>query len=277
MDNFRGGDNHLGGEIGGIQIFHNPLGHHLGRTLPGNHRLQGAIRVIFMGIEAGHIHALDFGHFPKELLLAPRLPLGFLIEGDNFHGAVLSLAGGEEVDKLRQRFRIKGADATGKHHIVQPLTLGAVDGHAGQPEHIDNVGIGHFIADGKGNHVEILHRLLTFQRPQRQLLVTHFFLHVAPGRKHPLAPHALHLVHNAVQNPHSHIGHTDFIGIREAERHPDIHFLAVFLNFSPLAAGVTRRFLHRREDSFDLFGHRLTSWNIMSLLYYRFFLIASSF
>ena len=89
-------------------------------------------------------------------------------------------------------------------------------------------------------------------------MLSHPRLHVAPGGKHPLTPDALHLIHDTVENPHTHIGHTDLIGIREAEGHSDIHFPFVLFHLSPLTANISGRLLHLGQDSVFDIGHRET-------------------
>lgn len=135
----------------------------------------------------------------------------------------------------------------------------AVDGYTRQIQHIHNIGIGHLIANGEGDHVKITDGVLALQCPQRQTMAAHLGLHIPPGGEDPLAPYAVHAVHHTVKDPHAHIGHTDLIGIREAKRHPDIHHLFILLYLPPFAAGIAGRLLHRGEYPLFQFGHRFTS------------------
>ena len=89
-----------------------------------------------------------------------------------------------------------------------------MDGDSCQIHHIQHIGVCHLIADGKGDHVKILYGILAFQRPKRQIVGTHSLLHISPGGEDTLTPDAFHLVHHAVEDPHTHVGHTDLIGIR---------------------------------------------------------------
>ena len=259
VDDFRGGNDHSGGEIGGIQILDDSLGDHRRCALTDLHGGKGAVRVILRGIEARHIDAIDLGHLPEEFLLAPSGILRFLIKGNDFHSDVFSLADGEKVDEIRQGLRVEGTNATGKNHVFQTVTIFGMQGDTSQIQHIENIGIGHLIADGEGDHVKIRHRVLAFQSPQGQMVFAHLLLHIPPRGKHPLAPHPVHSVHHTVENPHSHIGHADLIGIREAERHPDVHILFVLLHRAPFAAGISGRLLNGGQDSVFQVGHRYTS------------------
>ena len=86
-------------------------------------------------------------------------------------------------------------------------------------------------------------------------MASHLLLHVPPGGKDPLAPDAIHPVHNTVQDPHPHVGHTNLIRVREAERHPDVHFVLIFYDLSVFPAYVTGRLLHLPQDPLQLLCH----------------------
>jgi hypothetical protein len=85
--------------------------------------------------------------------------------GNDLNGDIFALTKREEVDVIRQRFGIVGADTAGKYNVLQIMTVLAVQRDSRQIHHIQNVGISHFVADGKGDHIEILDRILAFQRP----------------------------------------------------------------------------------------------------------------
>ena len=249
VDNLRGGYNHLCWEISLVQVFHNPLGNGLRSSLQGDDRGKCAIGIVFMPVEAGDIDTGNFRHSVKEPVLVPALRLGLIVQRDNLYRDFLSFSQREKVYKLCQRLRIKGADAPRKDHVFQILPVFCPERNPRQVQHIQHIGIGHFIADGKGNHVKILHRVLTFQRPQRQILLPHYFLHIRPRCKYPFAPDAFHLVHHTIENPHSHIGHADLIGIREAKGNPHPDILQVLLHLAPFSAGIPGRLLNRQENS----------------------------
>ena len=166
-----------------------------------------------------------------------------------FAGGVCTFAQREKVYKVSQRLRVKGADTAGKDHVVQAEAVFGIERHTGQIQHVHNIGIAHLIADGKGNHVKILDRVLAFQRPQGERMPAHGFFHICPGGKYPLAPDTVHLVHDTVEDPHTHIGHADLIGIREAVGHPYPDLGLVFLNFVIFTAGISGGFLHSRQNT----------------------------
>ena len=203
MDDLRGGDDHFCREIGIVQVFDNAFGHPLGRTIQRHDGGQSAVGVVFVAVEAGNVYAGDFRHFMEKGVLAPSFSLCPVVELQNLHGDVLALAQGKKVDKVCQRLRIKCADASGEHDIFQSLPVFGAKGDARQVQHIQDVGVRHFVANGKGDHVKLPDGGLAFQRPQGQGVVPHGLLHVSPGGEHALAPHAVHPVHDAVEDTHS--------------------------------------------------------------------------
>ena len=203
MDNFGGGNDHFRGEISIVQVFDDALGHSPGRTLQRHDGGKGSVIVIFVAIKAGNVHAGNFCHFMEEGILAPALGLCPVVELQDLHGDVLALAQREKVDKIRQRLRVEGTDAPGEHDVFQPIPVFGAEGDARKVQHIQYIGVRHFVADGKGNHVELPDGSLAFQRPQGQSVVPHGLLHVPPGGEHALAPDTIHLVHNAVEDTHS--------------------------------------------------------------------------
>ena len=266
MNDFRRRNQHFGWKIGMIQILNDPLDHSF-RSFPiGDHFRQVAFRIVYRRVEARHIYPRNLGNIPQETILRPALHLCAAIDVQNFHGAFLTLAQGEKVHKVRQRFRVKGTHASGKYHILQSRSLAAVQRYPGKAQHIQHIGICHLIADGKSDHVKILHRVLTLQRPKRNLFPPHDFFHIAPRGKYPLTPHILLRIHHTVKDPHSQVGHTDLISVREAECHANANILFFFLDLSPLSAGIPCRFLNGREKSLLSICHDFTSLAVLPFI-----------
>ena len=251
MDNLRRGDDLFCREVGLVHVLDNPLGHGFRRAVQRNDLLQSAVISIDVVIEGGHIDPRDLRSFPQELGLVPARLLGPVVELEDFDGALLSLAEGEEVDKVGQRLRIVHTGAAGKDEVFEARPVRRSQGHPGQLQHMEDVGVAHLIADGEGDQVEVLHRVVALQRPKWQTVGLHSLLHVAPGREDPLAPDLGHFVHHAVENPHPHVGHADLVGVREAEGHPDPDVRLVLDDLVIFAAHISRRFLHGGQDSFQ--------------------------
>ena len=220
VDDLRIGDDRLRRIVRLVQIPHNALDHPLRRAVQGFNGLEPSIRAIVMAVKRRHIDAGNLHHFMEKARLVPPFALGLAVEVENLRRHLLPFSQREKVDKVRQRFRVHSADAAGKHQPLQTRAIPAQKRHPGQVQHIENIGIAHLIADAEGDKVEVLHRVAALQGIERNLVLAHGRLHVPPGRKDSLAPHAVHVVHDAIENAHADVGHADFIGVREAEGNP---------------------------------------------------------
>ena len=125
-------------------------------------------------------------------------------------------------------------------------------------KHIQHGGIGHLIADGEAQHIELRHRVAALQGIQGDAGLEHLLPHIAPGGEYPLAPHAGHLVDDPVQDAHTDVGHPDLISIREAEGHAQVHFRFVLDDLIVFPAGVPCGFLHPWQDAFQSFIHSVS-------------------
>ena len=92
----------------------------------------------------------------------------------------------------------------------------------------------------------------------------HGLLHVPPGGEDPLAPHALHPVHHTIEDAHTHVGHTDLIGVREGKGHPHPNLGRILLHLAPFPAGVPGGLLNGQQEPF--FQLRHTVYTSLSFL-----------
>ena len=267
MDDLGRRHNGLDGPIGIIQILNDPLCNHLGRSLTGSDSTQGAIFIISRCIERRYVHTGNFRNFQKELLFCPIFSLCTIVQSHDLHGALFTLTQREKVNIIRQRLGIIGTNTTGKNNIMQAMTIFGMQRHARKVQHVQNIGIAHFVTNGKSDHIKFFYRATAFQCPQGQIILAHSRFHIAPGRKNALTPDTVHLIHYAIEDPHAQIGHTDLIGIREAERNIDPNRIRIFLYFIKFTAGITGRFLHRWQHSVEQIRHRITSKTVIGLLY----------
>ena len=58
-----------------------------------------------------------------------------------------------------------------------------------------------------------------------------------------------------VQNAQTHIGHSDFISIREAKSNSDVNFIQGLYDLIKLPACISCRFLYQRENALDDIFH----------------------
>ena len=193
------------------------------------------------------------------MFLRPAFSLCAIIQGDNLDSAVFTFAKREKVEEVCQRLGIKGADTSGKDDVFQTVAVFGMERDAGQIHHVQHIGISHFIADGEGDHIEILHRGLAFQCPQGEIVGAHCLLHITPGCEDTFTPDTVHLVHHTVQDAHAKVGHTNLVGVGEAECHTDTHVRKIFFDLIKFTAGIACRFLHSRQDSLYQFSHSFSS------------------
>ena len=126
------------------------------------------------------------------------------------------------------------------HDVVQLRPVFAAQGDARQLQHIQHVSVAQLILQRKADEVEIADRVAAFQGIEGDVLPAHFLLHVPPGGIAALAPEAVHLVHQAVQDPAAQVGHTDLIGVRKAQGISGVHRPPILYNgviFSPPCSG----------------------------------------
>ena len=135
---------------------------------------------------------------------------------------LLALADLGNVNKIRDRLAVEHRRAARDDERGQLRALARVERHTRQIEHIQYGGKRHLVADGKGDDVKIADGIAGLERVERQAGTAHLLLHVAPGSENALAPNAVHVIHNAVENPHTKVRHADLIGVRKAEGHAGI-------------------------------------------------------
>jgi integrase len=86
----------------------------------------------------------------------------------------------------------------------------------------------HLILDGKAQKIKVLHRILGFQRKQRDMLLPHHLIEVRPRREQTLTPDILPPVKHGIQDLHAKVGHTDFVYVRKAHGKPNVHKGRIF-------------------------------------------------
>ena len=142
---------------------------------------------------------------------------------DELNVHLLALAEHSQVNEVGNGLAVEHRRAARDDERGQLRALARVERHTRQIEHIQYGGKRHLVADGKGDDVKIADGIAGLERVERQAGTAHLLLHVAPGSENALAPNAVHVIHNAVENPHTKVRHADLIGVRKAEGHAGIH------------------------------------------------------
>ena len=201
MDDLSGGHDGIRGEIGLVHILNDPFGNSNRRPIQGNDFLNGSVIVVGMLIERRNIHSGNFGDFLQKFTPCHSLPLCAAIAFNDLYIHVLAFTDDTEIQKICHWFGVVNTGASCKNHMLQRISpVLCLQRNMTQFQHVQHIGVCHFIADGECDQVKILHGVMAFQRPDGKIMLTHFLLHIAPGCKHPLTPYTLHIVHNAIEN-----------------------------------------------------------------------------
>ena len=111
-------------------------------------------------------------------------------------------------------------------------------------QHGQNVGVGKLVLQRKAHRIKSGQRVLALHGVKGQIQPLHFGLHIQPRHERALAPPVFVAVEQLVQDLFAEEGHAHLVGIREAERKPDIHLFLLFIYAARLAARITARLLH---------------------------------
>ena len=256
MHNLRGRHNRLCRIVRRVKILHNPFGHTRRRPRLRHDGCKRPIVLIRMRIKRRHIDSRDFRDLTQEGLLVRTALLCRTVACENLRRDVLALANGEKINEISKRLRIDRADAARKHHVLQPMPILRQERHMRKLQHVEHARVAHLIAQRERNQVKILHRIVAFQRKKWDIILPQLLLHVAPGRKHTLTPHAGHFIHHAIKNPHADIRHPDLIRVRKTERNTQIDILFIFDDLIIFSTHIARRLLHGLQDPMDLICHK---------------------
>ena len=250
VDRVAVGHNGMGGEIQGVQILLRPFVHHfrcrgLQRFLPGD----GTVRPVGDFIEGRDVDSLDPGHPAQESQPSSRFPFPFPVpvQEGHFLDDPFPVPQHAEIQEIRQGFAVEHAASPGTDkRIVQGPVFGQ-NGDAAQVQHVQDVGIGHFIEQGKAQQVEILQGPGVFQAGEHQSPFPHFGFHVHPGGEGPFRRHPGELVEDFIKDFEAQVAHADFIGIREGQTEGYFRFLFGFDDAAEFHAGITGGLFHSTE------------------------------
>ena len=125
-------------------------------------------------------------------------------------------------------------------------------------QHLHHCGVAQLVLHCERDHIEFTHRIAAFVRKQRYPALLHLRRHIRPRRIHAFTPDLRDFVENAAEDPHTEVGHTDLVYVREAERDTHFHLLWILKNAACLAAGISPRFFDRGDEALYIFSHLLS-------------------
>ena len=207
-----------------------------------------AVREIRYVVEARHVG--DRREPQQQAVPATGLP-GLLpaadLIGDREHG-LLAVADNHRVQEIGDGFRVERRVAAGNDQGVSHGPFGRKEGDAGQVEHGQEVRIGHLGGEADAEHVEGADRPVRVHRELGHAMLAHEGFEVRPDGVGALGQHALALVQHLVEDLDALVGQPDLVGVRVAQRPPDVGAVPVLDDRAHLAADVLDRLAHARQQ-----------------------------
>ena len=160
----------------------------------------------------------------------------------------LSLADVEQIKEVSHRLGIVGARSAADHQRIVLASLGGAERNFCQIQHVQHVGVAHLVLQGKAEEIKAIQGILALQGNQGQIVLFHLLLHIHPRIKGSLAPNVGVLIQRAVKQAHAQIGHTDLIGVGEAEGKTRLHLGFIFDHLSVFSAGIASGLGDRFEN-----------------------------
>ena len=195
-------------------------------------------------IETGDIHAWKFCGPAQKLDSVKSLLPAFLVQIQKITVSCLSFSNIENIKKISQGFRIVGTwTAPDNYRTVFP-PVSCIDGNLGQIQHLEHIGVTHFILQRDSQKIELFHRILRFQRKQRDMLLSHDSIQIYPWRIDSLAPYIPHGIEHIVQDLDPKMRHADFIHIRKTHGKAHRHFGRIFHDRVIFAAYIPDRLFY---------------------------------
>ena len=210
----------------------------------------GAVLMIRNVIKGGNIYPLYLRRRPEEPGLVPVFPLGPAVELHHLRQQLLPLTDEGQVDEVRYRLGVVHGGAPGDDQRGQTWPVLRPQKQAAEVQHVQHGRIGHLVAHGEADDIELSRRVPGLQGIEGNIISAQLLLHVRPGGEHPLAPHAGHLVEDSVEDAEAQVGHTDLVGVWEAEGEAGIHLALVLHDRVIFPAGIPRGLLHPGQDAF---------------------------
>ena len=143
-------------EIDSIQIFYNAFFYSSRSSFVNNfYFCNSTIFVVNSFIEARNIDALNFNYFIQEAYATAYFAsfLPSFVSFHNFNHNFFAFTDDGKVNEVSQRFRIVNARTTYDNEGVIIFTVCCQNGHIAQFQHIQNIGVGKFVLQGKAYNV----------------------------------------------------------------------------------------------------------------------------
>ena len=252
-----------------IDVGHNELGEGLGQgddnslqnalryaRFIGRYRPHGAVVMVFDIVEARHVHALNLGDFSQLIVTGEATNLA-KSRGD-FNDDLLTFANDKGIDEIRHRLGIEAGVPARDDQGIAFITIAAENGHAGQINHVQGVGVELLVWQTDAKQVKFAHRSLAFQRIKRDLLPAHDGFHIKPGRKDALRQHIFFQIDLVVEIHDAQIGHAQIVNVGEGQSNFNVGAIPILDDAVVFTADIATGFFHLQEAPFQISLNRLT-------------------
>ncbi len=169
----------------------------------------------------------------------------------------LPVAQHEAVHEVGQGLGVERAVTAGQHDGVVRRSVRTVEGHRGQVDQVEDVGVHQLGRQVEGQDVEGASRKVVLEREERHLGGTHGRLHVHPRGVRPLGDRVVTLVEDLVEDLQALIGQPDLVGVGvdEQPRHRPAPMLGRL--GAQLPADIPCRLRDLGQQRLDLWPERL--------------------
>ncbi len=148
----------------------------------------------------------------------PR-PARRLERGHERGQAALGLAHEEGVEEGCERQRVGRPRPAAEHDRVVLAALPGVQRHAGQVEHLEDVGVGQLVLQGEAPERCVAHGGAAFEAPQRHVAGAHEAGHVGPGAVGTLGRRRRLVVDAGVEELQPGVGDPDLVDVGVRQHH----------------------------------------------------------
>ena len=130
---------------------------------------------------------------------------------------LLAFAHGDQVEEVGHGLGVGDGGAAAQDQRIVVGAIGALDGNAGQIQHLQHVGVAALVAHGEPEDVEVAQRAARLPAEQREVVLAHGVGHVGQRREAAVAEVRGVVVDQFVQQPHRQVGHADLVGVGKAQ------------------------------------------------------------
>jgi len=226
MDGLHVRENRGTGIGGAVQVWNQALPDP-GRTRPDPMDLPDpTVRMVTDFKVRRDVDTLDTSEMLEKILPLPETI--FLEKVGDFFNDFLTVPDDKEIEKIGKRFRIEGTRAAPDDEGIGETPFRRKEGNSREIQHVQDIGITHFILEGEPDDIEGTERKIGLQTAKRPPFPSKDFLHVFPGGVDPFSKGILPPVEDFVEDFKPEMRHPDLVGIGEGQGILDVYAIRFF-------------------------------------------------